>query len=150
MSKIPELVHGISKRHYGNMNFARGDSGQVIENREHFLADLDISIEELIVPEMVHGSKISSVSLSDAGMGAKNFSDAIKGADGLVTRESNLFLMVTLADCLPILAYDPIAKVVGKGKITIPQDVRDVLGIKDGDYVGVIVWKIDVTAPEGA
>lgn len=42
-----------------------------------------------------------------------------------------------------------IAKVVGKGKITIPQDVREVLGIKDGDYVGAIVWKIDVTAPEG-
>lgn len=41
-----------------------------------------------------------------------------------------------------------IAKMMGRGKITIPQEVRDVLGLKDGDYVGAIVWKIDMAAPE--
>ncbi len=41
-----------------------------------------------------------------------------------------------------------VAKMMGRGKVTVPQEVRDVLGLKDGDYVGMIVWKIDVQAPE--
>ena len=44
--------------------------------------------------------------------------------------------------------FKGIAKVMGRGKITIPKEARDVLGINDGDYVGFIVWKLDVSVPE--
>jgi len=40
-----------------------------------------------------------------------------------------------------------IAQVMGRGKITIPKEIRDVMNINDGDYVGFIVWKIDVSEP---
>jgi AbrB family looped-hinge helix DNA binding protein len=34
-----------------------------------------------------------------------------------------------------------------KGKITIPKQVRDKLGIKDDDYVTVTIWKTDLSKP---
>lgn len=40
-----------------------------------------------------------------------------------------------------------IAQVMGRGKITIPKEIRDVMNINDGDYVGFIVWKIDMDLP---
>jgi bifunctional DNA-binding transcriptional regulator/antitoxin component of YhaV-PrlF toxin-antitoxin module len=43
-----------------------------------------------------------------------------------------------------------IAEMMGRGKITIPQEVRDVLKLKDGDYVGAIVWKIELPDAEEA
>jgi AbrB family looped-hinge helix DNA binding protein len=42
-----------------------------------------------------------------------------------------------------------LAQVMGRGKITIPKEARDVLGINDGDYVGFIIWKVEVASPEG-
>jgi len=32
--------------------------------------------------------------------------------DALITQEANLFLAVTIADCVPILLYDPVTKVI--------------------------------------
>jgi AbrB family looped-hinge helix DNA binding protein len=40
-----------------------------------------------------------------------------------------------------------IAQMMGRGKITIPKEIRDVMNINDGDYVGFIVWKIDIDTP---
>jgi len=40
-----------------------------------------------------------------------------------------------------------IARVFGNGKITIDKHVRDLMDIKDGDYVAAIIWKIDPQRP---
>ena len=45
--------------------------------------------------------------------------------------------------------YTFIAKVVGGGKITIPLEVRGVLGIKDGKRVEATVKLIDEEVKEG-
>ena len=44
--------------------------------------------------------------------------------------------------------YKVIAKVFSNGKVTIPLEVRNYLGIKDDDYVELIVSKIDMSIPE--
>jgi AbrB family looped-hinge helix DNA binding protein len=43
--------------------------------------------------------------------------------------------------------YKVIAKVFSNGKVTIPLEVRNYLGIKDDDYVELIVSKIDMSIP---
>ena len=55
----------------------------------------------VIIPIQVHGSVISH--LGDAGL-LSNFD-----ADGVITRRENVSLTVTTADCMPILAADPIS-----------------------------------------
>jgi AbrB family looped-hinge helix DNA binding protein len=44
--------------------------------------------------------------------------------------------------------YKAIAKVFSNGKVTIPQEVRQYLGIEDGDFVEMIVSKIDMSVPK--
>ena len=112
LAKFPEVIHGISTRAYGNMSFYRQDTNKTIKNREHFLSEMKINLEELIVPEMIHGSKVTAVGEQEKGRGARKKDRDIKGADGLITEKKNLFLLVTMADCFPILAYDPVIQIV--------------------------------------
>lgn len=39
------------------------------------------------------------------------------------------------------------ARLFANGKITVPQDVRTALNVKDGDYVSVIIWKTEILRP---
>jgi hypothetical protein len=54
----------------------------------------------------VHGKEIKIVSAADGGK-------VIAGVDGLLTREKNVFLSVTVADCLPIFLYEPKKQIIG-------------------------------------
>lgn len=112
LAKFPEVIHGISTRAYGNMSLYRQEANKTIKNREYFLSEMKVQLEELIVPEMIHGSKVMAVGEQEQGRGAKEKDSDIKGADGLITEKKNLFLLVTAADCLPVLAYDPVLQIV--------------------------------------
>lgn len=41
--------------------------------------------------------------------------------------------------------YKVIAKVFSNGKVTLPIEVRNYLGVVDGDYVELIVSKMDMS-----
>jgi len=43
--------------------------------------------------------------------------------------------------------YKVIAKVFSNGKVTLPIEVRQYLGVNDGDFVELIVSKIDMSVP---
>ncbi len=62
------------------------------------------SVRELIVPHQVHGSHISIV--SSAGPG-------VLMCDGLITSQKDLALGISVADCIPLLAFHPGGRVVG-------------------------------------
>lgn len=113
LSHFPEIIHGISNRHFGDMRFGKTPAEVVVKNRQNFLKSLNIEIKDLIVPQLVHGVSIVRVGFDDRGKGSLAPSSAIASTDGLVTAEKGLFLMVTAADCLPILIYDPINRIVG-------------------------------------
>lgn len=111
--KFPELVHGFSTKEYGNMKLKSVfNIKQTIKNREKFCADLKISIDELVNVDLAHAKNIAIVGQSERGRGAKDVASLISETDGLITNEKNLFLMVTGADCPPVLFYDPVKKVV--------------------------------------
>lgn len=105
LSKFPEIIHGISNRVYGNMKFGWQPDEIVEKNRDYFFKELKIDKNQVIAPEIVHGAKILSVGKAEKGK-------ILKGTDGLITREKDIFLLVTIADCLPILIYDPIVGAV--------------------------------------
>jgi len=113
LAEFPEIIHGISTRRYGNMSLYRGEKEKVISNREQFFSNLGINIDQVVVAGMVHGARVAEVGASDQGRGAKSNETAIENSDGLITTDKNVFLTVTAADCLPILAYDPAIRMVG-------------------------------------
>ena len=113
LKKFPEIIHGISNRNYGEMGFGRIPDEQVVKNRQNFCQRLKIDLPDLIVAGLVHRSRIVVVGRKEKGAGSLKVSTAIAQADGLITAQRKLFLMVTVADCLPVLFYDPFLAVVG-------------------------------------
>lgn len=113
LSKYSELVHGISTRSYGDMKFSGENISSVVQNRNHFFKDLNIEKKDVIVANLVHGSKLTMVGKSESGRGVEDPETAIKESDGLIAQDKNVFLMITVFDCLPIMIYDPIKQNVG-------------------------------------
>lgn len=60
---------------------------------------------DLVLPEQVHGNKISIVKNTAVRL--------IPGKDGLVTKNKNIFLGVVTADCVPLVFYSPKNKIIG-------------------------------------
>lgn len=113
LSPFSELVHGISNRSFGDMKFGNLKPTEVIKNRELFLGQQNVDLSDLVVANLAHSSQIGIVNESDKGKGARDLKTAILATDGLITKERGVFLMVTTADCLPVLVYDPILKIAG-------------------------------------
>lgn len=52
-------------------------------------------------------------------------------------------------ECMePAKQYKIIARMLDSGKITIPQEVRVFMDLKKGDYVEVIITKLDMSIPK--
>ncbi len=83
------IVHGYSTRD---------------DHTEKFLELLGVKHDYLVVGQQVHGIQIAHVKDSDKGR-------ILRGIDGLVSKK--LPIGVTFADCAPILAVDPYAKIIG-------------------------------------
>jgi YfiH family protein len=101
-SAFPELIHGFSDRAFGSV-YPEGMGGQ------RLLAEaLGILPGSFVSTYQVHGDRVVSVPGSEYTDTAGQL-----GADGLVTALPGLFLLGYFADCVPILAYDPVRRVVG-------------------------------------
>ena len=111
-SKFPNLVHGMSTKiglvndppFYNNLSSKIGDKIENVNaNRKHFLESLGIAEAPLAVPHQVHSNTIEIVD-------KPGFYDK---RDGLITAAKNVFLVVSTADCLPVLIYDKAKQVCG-------------------------------------
>lgn len=87
LSQFKNLIHGFTTR-------KEGDFRKIREFKQ-----------DLFLPEQVHEDKIAIVN-------EETKSRVINGADGLVTREKEIVLGITTADCLPILFYEPKKKII--------------------------------------
>jgi YfiH family protein len=98
LKKFNYLVHGFSTR-------ALGDCREK-KNYQKFLETIGVGVENLVLAQQVHGNKIKVVKYQDRGK-------IISGVDGLLTRDWQVILGIRSADCLPILFWEPQAKIIG-------------------------------------
>lgn len=106
--KHPDITAVISKKEDGTMKLL-GDSVRdkgIIKNRERFFRKLGADSKLTIKADLVHGNNVEIVSNREAG-------ETIEKTDGLITADKNLFLAITVADCLPIFIYDPEKETIG-------------------------------------
>ncbi|MCH7541315.1 peptidoglycan editing factor PgeF [Patescibacteria group bacterium] len=99
ISNFKNVVHGFSTTEFGDLKTPS-------ENQPRFFDALGLKKPKVIRPEQIHKGKVSFV-------GNKSNNPVIAGSDGIVTYEKNLFLVVLVADCLPILAFDPKREIIG-------------------------------------
>ncbi|HEY3251796.1 MAG TPA: peptidoglycan editing factor PgeF [Ignavibacteria bacterium] len=97
------LVHGISTRQGGEAPFFNNlsryvgdDEARVKQNRDRFFGKLGIDQARLVHANQVHSNNVQII--TEPGL--------YKQTDGLITNKKNLFLVVSVADCLPVMLYD--------------------------------------------
>ncbi len=113
LDEFPDLVvrmstrqGGVSEPPYDTLNLGRStedDPAAVAENRRRFFRAIDIPEDRVVVQHQVHGVDVRSV---DCG-------GYCGDVDATMTAEPNVFLTVTVADCVPILVFDPVSKSCG-------------------------------------
>lgn len=105
-----EVPHGFTTREGGvspppfdslNLGLSTADSPEhVMENRKRIMAVF--GNPPAVVLNQVHGNQVHAVETAGTWEG-----------DGALTARPGLLLRVTVADCYPILLYDPVRHVVG-------------------------------------
>lgn len=139
-----EMLHGfstrlggVSKEHLSAMNlsFTRGDEPEnVMENHRRFAACLGYDEKRLVFSDQVHKTDFHKVTEEDCGKGIVKESD-IKEIDGLVTNVKNVPMITFYADCVPLMFYDPVCKVIAMAHSGWKGTVNRI-GAKMIEYMG--------------
>lgn len=110
-SEHPSIVFGFSTRIGGvspepfalNLSFnVSDDPNRVAENRRRFLGVLNIPSGRLAIPRQSHSKTVRRVT----------HPGECSNCDGLVTGEKGVYLIVSVADCIPLFMYDPRRNVI--------------------------------------
>ena len=113
-------AHGFSTRLGGvspapwdslNLGANRGDEpANVAENFRRFCAAVGADPDALVKNHQVHSDRVRPVTRADVMDGPA--APGVFDADGLITNEPGVCLTVFSGDCIPILLYDPEARVI--------------------------------------
>jgi len=105
--QFPELIAaestrngGVSRAPFASLNLGLStddDENAVWENRSRFFHSLGIAPDQTASAYQVHGGEVKQVESPGRW----------DGFDALMTNQKGIFLTVTVADCTPILIYDP-------------------------------------------
>lgn len=98
---MSQIFSAISLRIDGSMKLPGNqlESDEITQNRNAFLEKHSVNPQSVVGAELEHGNNIKIVSAADKGR-------IIPHTDGLITSEKDVYLSITVADCLPITLYD--------------------------------------------
>jgi YfiH family protein len=98
---------GVSPMPFGlNLSSHVGDAQEnVLENRRRFYNAIGAPEEaSFVYQNQIHSGNVTAVKGSEG---------IVPNSDALVTNERAVFLVLSVADCTPVLLYDPVAKIIG-------------------------------------
>jgi YfiH family protein len=131
LSQYPNVVQGMSTilggsedaPFYNNLSFWVGDSEHnVKQNRNKFFESLGIDQKHLAIPQQVHSADVKIVEVPGY----------YRTFDGLITNKKNVFLIISTADCFPVMIYDKSKQVIagihsgwrGTQKAIVPNGIE--------------------------
>ncbi|EKE11025.1 MAG: hypothetical protein ACD_15C00151G0003 [uncultured bacterium] len=100
---MPEIAAVMSEREDGSMKLFE-DSELNLENRKRFFEKIGIGENKVVAAEIVHETDVAIVDNASP--------EIMREADGLVAKDENVFLSVTVADCIPVYFYEPEQKII--------------------------------------
>lgn len=122
LSAFPGLGHfvttrigGVSSPPYASLNLGfqvPDDPRAVLANRLRVAEAVDLPLESFVFCRQHHGAHVTVVGRHDRGRGARELADALGGTDALLTGDPDVCLVVLVADCVPILLFDPVQRAV--------------------------------------
>jgi len=142
---------GVSSRSYATLNLGLhvGDEpAHVLENRRRAADAVGADLGDFVFCNQAHGREVRIVTAADRGRGAWSLDDAIDNADALVTIDPSTVLVVMVADCVPIILYDPAIHVLAcihagwRGTVArvadAALDVMRTLGAHPGNVIAAL------------
>ncbi len=133
-----------------NLGFGTDDKPEnVLKNRQALSESLGIPLDWFVFPQQTHSANVAIVDNSNLGQGVFNRDNAIRNTDALITNLKNIFIVIQVADCVPILLFDKENRVIAaihagwKGtlqeivKITIAK-MKETFGSKPQDIIAAI------------
>ncbi len=122
LSSFDCLTHFVSTRRGGisdgkfaalNIGFHVGDNNfRVLQNRRTLSDAVGIDLPKFTFANQCHSSNVAIVDENGRGRGALEKDTALVNTDGMVTNVKNICLSVQVADCVPVLLYDPVHQVI--------------------------------------
>lgn len=97
----------------------------VRRNYEILGSALGFNPDRLVFSRQVHGSNVRTVTKEDL---LSPFESIPYEADGLITAEEDVPLIIFTADCVPILLYDPVGRAIGAVHAGWRGSVMDIAG----------------------
>ena len=114
--KFRNLLHTFSTVEDGNMaNSILGkvtNFNLVLQNRKKFLESIKIPLNSTICMWAEGKDSVLIADPKDAGVSISDYKFAVR-TDSLITNQKGLYLFLLVADCAPIIIYDPINEAVG-------------------------------------
>lgn len=120
---------GVSTGHLASLNIgpSRGDDiANVVENYRILGNALGFAPEDVVIPRQTHSDIVRRVGIKDRGSGL--FYPAQGECDALITDEPGVALMVSTADCTPIVYHDPVTGAVGAAHAGWRGTAADIAG----------------------
>lgn len=112
-----DLVQGIFTRHGGvspapwatlNLGGTLGDErSNVVENRKRIFETIKRPVESIFDPWQVHGTEVLFVEEP------RPLNSPHQKADVILTNRADITLFMRFADCVPVVLFDPAARVIG-------------------------------------
>lgn len=95
------------------LDFSSNDTYEIkndeVENNLKVLSkEFEFNVSNICRPKQTHTDRVEKVEDGDEGIYLKKFNNV----DGFITDKENKVLMLAFADCIPLLFYDPIKKVI--------------------------------------
>lgn len=115
ISGFSRRLGGFSKGKISGFNFGfrvGDDPNDVLKNYMQLAQDLGFSAEKAVCAKQTHTDNIRIVTPADRGKGIFEIDSDIQDTDGLITNERGMALIIFTADCVPLLFFDPVQKVV--------------------------------------
>ena len=97
-----------------NLSFNVGDTPEKVrKNRKQLAEAIGISLNSVTTAKQIHDDCVKVVSKELRGKGSVDYDGAIDSTDAMVTNIPKTCLMILLADCVPLVFYDPSKEVIG-------------------------------------
>jgi len=108
---------GVSAGCYDSLNLSDhvGDDHEaVLENRRRLSAAL--GVDRLTVADQQHGNRVAVVDGASAGRGHEGVADSVRAfpaTDAMISDVPGVALTILVADCAPVVLFDPVRRAVG-------------------------------------
>lgn len=106
---------GVSTGEFSSLNlgnYSDDDPVAIFENLTILARMWYMKPSDFIIPHQTHGSRILAVDDNFMSLPLSQKNEILYGIDVTVTQLKNIFLCVTVADCVPILLYDRVKGIV--------------------------------------